>query len=77
MQQFKSLGLAHNISDDLLTWAGSLSSITQTIARLVSGYLYDRVGAKKIFGFIMVVNFFLALLIYASLSYPAIYFILV
>ena len=38
---YKSIGLAHDISDDLLSLAGSISSVTNTLSRLVLGYAYD------------------------------------
>jgi len=57
------LGLAANITESLLTWAGSLSAITSTFMRISVGYLYDKFGLRKILFFIFSIN---ALVAFAS-----------
>ena len=34
---YKQVGLAHGITDELLSWAGSASAVSNTVARLVMG----------------------------------------
>ena len=50
---YKSYGLDEGLDDDLLTWAGSTSAIMNGLSRLSMGFLYDLVGFKVLFFFLM------------------------
>ena len=53
---YKSIGLTVNISDRVLSLASSVSGFLQLVTRIALGSLYDKVGFKKIFYGIMIVN---------------------
>ena len=71
---FKPIGLANNIDDNLLSWAGSLAGITQFITRLIVGSLYDYLGFRKIFFALMVMNIFLSFFSYNFKTNDAVWF---
>lgn len=77
MGQYKSLGLAHGYSDQLLSTAACLSAISQTAGRFFASTFYDWYGVKPIFLTMMVLNFLMAVSVYDMLKYPVIYFLLV
>jgi len=74
---YKPIGLANDHSDVLLSWAGSVAAITQGVTRLTVGTLYDHLGFRKIFFFLMGVNTVLALCAYKFRESQSIWFLLV
>ena len=54
--QYKAIGLANDISDSLLAWAGSTAAIVQATTRITVGQLYDMFGFRKIFLILMLIN---------------------
>ena len=72
--QYKPLGLAANISESLLTWAGSISAISSTLMRISVGYLYDKFGLKRILFLIFSINTVVAFASYTATQLPYLYF---
>lgn len=75
--QYKPYGLAHNLSDKMLTYAGGLSSITQFITRISVGYLYDKIGFKPINIALMIIALFAACFSVYSVRSAPFYFIII
>ena len=73
--EFKTIGLSVGISDNLLTWAGSLAALLQAVTRLVFGSLYDKYGFKRLFYIIIFVNLVNSIVCYHTRYIPALYFI--
>jgi MFS family permease len=65
------------ISDDTLSWASSVSSIGNGIARLSLGFLYDYIGFKPIVFVLMVLQLINSLSAYFAVNITALYFICV
>ena len=72
---YKPIGLSVKYPDSLLAWAGSLGAIVQGVTRLTVGYLYDKVGFKKIYYTLMTVNTVLALFCYSTRYHRVVYFL--
>ena len=72
---YKPIGLSVNISDRLLTWAASAAAVLQAVTRLSFGYLYDKVGFKKLFNILMVINVVNSVICYPARDYPPLYFV--
>lgn len=73
--EYKPYGLANDLEDSFLTWAGSFSSVTQVIARFSIGFLYDYLGFRLLFFIIMGINVANSCVCYFAVAYPALYFI--
>lgn len=73
--QYKQLGLANGISDHTLSWAGSTAAIVQAVTRLSVGALYDKLGFKKIFNVLMLINIFNSILAYPARTSTWLFFI--
>lgn len=73
--EYKPYGLAHDIADGFLTWAGSLSSLTQVLARFTVGYLYDILGFRILFFVLMVINIANSVICYPAVNIPWLYFL--
>lgn len=72
---YKPIGVAAKIDDFLLSWAASASSVVQAITRLTCGGLYDKLGFKKIFIFLMTVCTLNSLVCYYARNVEWLYFI--
>lgn len=77
MGQYRSLGLAHGLSDQMLSQAASLTGISQTVGRFLSSSLYDHLGLKPLFLFMMGATLLISYFIYDTLQYPNRYFLLI
>lgn len=73
--EYKPYGLAHDIEDSFLTWAGSFSSLTQVLARFTVGSLYDYLGFRIIYFVLMVINIANSVICYPAVSIPWLYFL--
>ena len=73
--EYKPYGLANGLSDEFLTWAGSFSSLVQIVTRLSIGIVYDLVGFKGPFLFLMVINLINSLICYQAVHSQFWYFI--
>ena len=66
--QFKTIYLAHNTdvsnADTYMAIAASLSGVVQFITRISCGQLYDKVGFKPIFTFVMFLNMIIGVVCY-------------
>lgn len=65
---YKPIGLASGLHDNLLAWAGSSAAVVQAVSRVGFGFAYDKVGFKKIFKCLMIINIVTALACYAARS---------
>jgi len=72
---YKTIGLAVNISDKVLAWAGSIAAVTQAIVRCGFGWLYDIYGLKKLLFIILLVNLVLSMICYVSRYNTPVYFV--
>jgi MFS family permease len=46
---YKAYGEDNDLSDNLLTWAGSIGALTNCLARFCCGALFDKIGFKPLF----------------------------
>lgn len=72
---YKTIGLSVDIPDKDLSYASSASGFLQLITRIALGSLYDKVGFKKIFYGIMIINTFNGLFAYRFRENEALYII--
>lgn len=63
---YKNIGLAENIDDSLLSWAGSFAALTQAVTRIGVGSLYDKVGFKPLFYILTIANMVAGLTCYMA-----------
>ena len=64
------------ISDTLLTWAASIGSgLINGLSRVTLGAVVDKVGFKKLFTILMIIQLVNSLVCYWAAYIPAIYFI--
>ena len=61
---YKNIGLSVGISDHALSYAASSAGLLQLVSRIGFGTLYDKLGFKKIFIFIMILNGLNGLFVY-------------
>jgi len=54
--EFKTYGLDNGIKDNVLSWAGSISALTQAITRLSTGAIYDFSDFRTMFFVLFGVN---------------------
>jgi len=73
--EFKTFGLDNNISDRVLSWAGSISALTQAITRLSTGALYDHSDFRTMFFVLFGVNLINSIVVQYTVNYVAVYFI--
>ena len=73
--QYKQIGNASNISDKVLTWAGSMAAILQAVTRLTCGQLYDKYSFKKVFYPLMVINALNSVFAYPAREHASLFFI--
>ena len=74
MYEYKPIGLSVGISDFILSWAASISALTQAVTRLTAGYLYDKLGFKTIFLFLMLINTINSAISYEARNNETLYF---
>ena len=63
---YKTIGLANGIDDNLLSWAGSIAAITQAVTRISVGSLYDKIGFKPLFYMLAIANLVAGLTCYLA-----------
>jgi MFS family permease len=71
---FKIYGLHEGLSDNMLTWAGATSSISNGICRIIFGYLVDVVGFKPVFYTLLSILTVVSLICTDAVHFPILYF---
>lgn len=74
MYLYKTIGLSVGISDICLSIAASTASILQALTRVLLGYLYDKVGFRKLFFAIMTLQTLNALFCYHARNFTPLFF---
>lgn len=75
---YKPIGLKEDIDgldDQFLAMAGASAAVTQTVSRVGFGWLYDKVGFKKIFLTLMAINVLNSILCYPARNNKWVFFL--
>lgn len=74
---YKGLAGDAGLPEDLITLAGTFASVSQCLARVLCGYLYDKFGFKTIFNSLMIIAAVNSIGYYYALNVGWLYFICV